>query len=198
MKHALIVAHPNPDSFTQSVARTARKALTHLGHANIARDLYAIDWDPRLKRQEVPDGAGYQTAPDTQAERIALSDIDSFIFVYPWWFNAPPAILKGYVDRVFSHGFGFRPVFGGMEPALVGRRLTTFSLSGAPDHWVRDTHALDRLIADFDHHLCAMCGLRYLDHIHLGGVSPGMTPEAGADLLETAKAAVLRIFGATT
>ena len=54
------------------------------------------------------------------AERGVLAEADVFAFVYPLWFNAQPAILKGYVDRVFSLGFGFAPGAGGTEPLLAG------------------------------------------------------------------------------
>lgn len=194
MRHAVIIAHPNPKSFTHSVARTYSAAIASQGDESVERDLYAMDFDPCLKREEIPTGEVYQTAPDAVAERLALADIDVFAFFYPWWFNAPPAILKGYVDRIFSTGFGYRPGFGGTEPMLTGRKLITFSSSGAPDRWVQQTGALSNLIAAFDRHLAAVCGLQVVDHVHLGGVVPDITPESVEDMLDQVRAAVVRAF----
>ena len=125
-----------------------------------------------------------------------LADVDVFAFIYPLWFNAPPAILKGYVDRVFSMGFGYKPGFGGTEPALVGRRLISFSFSGAPDDWVRDTGALTALVTLFDRHVAAMCGLQVVDHVHNGGVTHNLREDAVTDILASIRQAVLNAFQA--
>jgi len=194
MRHAVIIAHPNPKSFTHSVAHAYSAAIAAQGHEAVERDLYAMGFDPCLKREEVPTGAGYQTSPDAAAERARLADVDVFAFFYPWWFNAPPAILKGYIDRIFSTGFGYRPGFGGTEPMLTGRKLISFSSSGAPDSWVRETGALNNLIAGFDRHLAGVCGLQFVDHVHLGGVVPDITEESVQDLLAEVRAAVAQAF----
>lgn len=194
MRHAIIIAHPNPKSFTHSVARAYSAAIAAQGDEPVERDLYAMGFDPCLKLEEVPTGASYRTAPDAAAERAALDGVDVFAFFYPWWFNAPPAILKGYVDRIFSTGFGYKPGFGGTEPMLTGRKLISFSSSGAPDSWVRQTGALSSLVAVFDRHLAAVCGLQIVDHVHLGGVVPDITQEAVDDMLAEVRAAVSRAF----
>ncbi len=158
-------------------------ALTALGEHVILRDLYAMAFDPCLRAEELPTDAGFAAGPDVVGERQILAGLDSFIFVYPFWFNAPPAILKGYVDRVFSMGFGYSPVFGGTEPLLVGKRLTTFSTSGAPEHWVNSTGALKALMAVFDLHLAGVCGLAVVEHRHFGSVLSNLTRESGDDML---------------
>jgi NAD(P)H dehydrogenase (quinone) len=183
MKHAVVLAHPNPKSFCASIATTCVEELRGLGHAADLRDLYAMDFDPRLKAQEIAGDAGIHAGADVAAERARLADVDSFIFVYPFWFNAPPAILKGYVDRVFSLKFGYGPGFGGTEPLLVGRTLTSFSTSGAPDHWVNSTGALQTLMAAFDRHLAAVCGMTVVDHVHFGGIVSNLQPDPAEEML---------------
>ncbi|RYF88505.1 MAG: flavodoxin family protein, partial [Caulobacteraceae bacterium] len=180
MRHAIVLAHPKRTSFCASVARTCARTLRELGHGVTIRDLYRMDFDPRLQAGEIPAVAGYAAADDVAAERRRLAKIDSFIFVYPFWFNAPPAILKGYVDRVFSMNFGYRPSSGGTAPLLEGRTLATFSTSGAPEAWVKDTGALHHLTAVFDLHLAAVTGLTFAGHAHLGGVLSSLS-QAGAE-----------------
>lgn len=152
MRHAVILAHPKPASFCTSIAKTCVENLTSLGDQVILRDLYQLAFDPCLKAGELPTELGFGPGPDVVTERELLAHIDSLILVYPFWFNAPPAILKGYVDRVFCMGFGYGPAFGGTEPLLVGKRLTSFSTSGAPEYWVNSTGALKALMAVFDLH----------------------------------------------
>lgn len=195
MKHAVIIAHPNPRSLTRSIADAYAKAVSALGQQAVVRDLYGMGFDPCLKAGEIPKPAGFRFEPDVEAERKLLADVDVFALVYPWWFNAPPAILKGYVDRVFSMGFGYEPGLGGTESLLDGKKLISFSLSGAPEHWVRDTGALQALMTLFDRHVCAMCGLQLVDHVHTGGVVSNMTQEAVDDVLAGVGRAVDAHFG---
>lgn len=196
MKHAVILAHPRAKSFNASIARTCMDALEARGDTVILRDLYAMDFDPRLKAEELPTETGFAPSPDVAAERAVLADVDGFIFVYPFWFNAPPAILKGYVDRVFGMGFGFDPEFGAGGPLLTGKRLLSFSTSGAPDHWVNSTGALKTLMAAFDLHVGAVCGLSVLDHIHFGGIVANVTQEAAEDMLGQVRKVISTAFSA--
>lgn len=195
MNHAIIIAHPNPSSLTHSVARTYGDSVEALGQQVIVRDLYAMGFDPCLRAGEIPQSSGYLFGADVVAERKVLADVDVFAFVYPLWFNAPPAILKGYVDRVFSMGFGYEPGLGGTESLLDGKKLISFTTSGAPDQWVHDTGALQTLMSLFDHHLGAMCGLQVVDHVHAGGIVSDITAEAGEGVLDGVRRAVSAHFG---
>jgi NAD(P)H dehydrogenase (quinone) len=195
MKHAVIVAHPNARSLSRSIAGAYAASVGALGQQVVLRDLYGMGFDPCLKAYEIPRSAEVQFAPDVVAERRLLADVDVFALVYPFWFNAPPAILKGYIDRVFSMGFGFEPGRGGTEPLLDGKKLISFSLSGAPEHWVRDTGAMQALMTLFDRHLCAMCGLQLVDHVHTGGIVDNMTQEAVDEVLASVGRAVDAHFG---
>jgi NAD(P)H dehydrogenase (quinone) len=141
------------------------------------RDLYAERFDPCLKAEEIPGPGEPKPGADVVAEREKLAAADVFAFVYPLWFNAPPAMLKGYVDRVFGMGFGYGP---GMEPRLEGKKMISFSSSGAPSQWVRETGAWRALRNIFDEHLAQVCGLEVIDHVHFGEISPGITNEAVA------------------
>jgi NAD(P)H dehydrogenase (quinone) len=195
MQHAVIIAHPKTRSLTHAAADAYAAEARELGRDVLIRDLYALDFDPRLRESELPSLSGVSPAPDIVAERQLLADVKVFVFVYPFWFNAPPAILKGYVDRVFGMGFGYGPApGGGTEPLLDGRQLLSFSFSGAPEVWVNDTGALKSLMAIFDAHLARMCGLELLDHIHTGGIAPNMTEEAVDAVLDRVREATRTLF----
>jgi NAD(P)H dehydrogenase (quinone) len=191
MKCAVILAHPKSTSFGAAIARCCVDTLTAQGHTVVLRDLYAMDFDPRLKAEELPSDRGFRAAPDVVRERDLLGEVDLFVFVYPFWFNAPPAILKGYVDRVFCMRFGYAADVGGTEPLLVGRRLLSFSTSGAPDHWVNSTGALKALMEVFDLHVAAVCGLEIAGHMHFGGIHSLLAEEAAADMLDEVRANVI-------
>ncbi len=139
MRHVVVLSHPNPSSFGAAVAGDYAAAVRALGHEAEIRDLYAIGFDPRLPASELPWRPGFSAGADVVAERALLADADVVALVYPLWFNAPPAMLKGYVERVFGMGFGYGPGDGGTQPLLNGKRLLSITTSGAPDAWVDHT-----------------------------------------------------------
>ena len=171
MKHAVIFAHPKSRSFTGSVAGAYAEAASALGHKVVTRDLYRMNFDPRLREEELPFADTVRPGADVVAERQMLADADVFALVYPFWLNAPPAMLKGYLDRVFGYGFAYGQG-GRSEPLLQGRSLITFSSSGAPLHWLRETGAFEAVGKLFDSYFAELCGLKFLEHVHFGGVIP--------------------------
>lgn len=194
MQHAVIFAHPKADSLTATIARTYAEAGRALGHEVIVRDLYRVGFDPCLKAQEIPTEEGYREGADVLAERKLIEHAEVFAFIYPFWFNAPPAMLKGYVDRVFCTGFGYEPGAGGVLPLLVGRRIISFTTSGAPDHWVRQTHALEYVQLGFDMHVAAVCGMTVAGHLHFGGIASNIRDDVVDDLLDQVRQTVRRTF----
>lgn len=194
MKHAVIVAHPDPESFTHAVARHCAGAAAARGHQILMRDLYAMDFEPRLKASEIPGRPNFAPAADAAAERALLADIGHFTFVYPFWINAAPAILKGYIDRIFGLGFAFGPGPDGNRPLLAGRTMLSLTSSGAPSDWAEKTGALHAVETLFDNYIAALSGLRVLDHIHFGGIVPGIRADVAERHFAAVRAAVERLF----
>ena len=195
MKHAVIVGHPDPDSFTLALANRYVAAVRDRGHDAVLRDLYRMDFDPRLRNGEIPRPGGFAPGADVQTERGLVGDADVFVFVYPLWFSDRPAIVKGYIDRVFGMGFGYGPITGGgNEPLLVGRRMLSFTASGAPTEWLREEGTLASIRMILDRHVAQVCGLQVLDHVHFGGVTPSMSDSAFNDCMRTTDDTVARLF----
>ena len=194
MKHAIILAHPNPQSFNAAVARVYAETVRSFGDEADIRDLYQMGFDPCLQADELPWAKGAQPHADVVAERERLADARAFVFVYPLWFNAPPAILKGYLDRVFGPGFAYGRASGGTEPLLHGRLLLSITTSGAPDQWVDQTGAVNILRHAFDDHIAEVCGFSVVDHVHLGGVTPGIRADVIEGLLDQVRQVARRCF----
>jgi NAD(P)H dehydrogenase (quinone) len=194
MKHAVIFAHPNAESFTASVAGAYAQAVEELGHTVVRRDLYRMGFDPRLKAEELP-CENFIPAPDVMAERAILEDVDVFALVYPLWLNAPPAMIKGYLERVFGFGFAYGGGGQSANPLLKGRKLIAFSSSGAPTQWVKDTGAMGAIHTLFDAYFAEICGLTALDHVHFGGIVPGATEDFVHGRLQDVERAVIKYFG---
>jgi NAD(P)H dehydrogenase (quinone) len=124
MNVLIIFAHPEPASFNAALKNEAVAALTQAGHAVTVSDLYAMGWNPTLGPREfdhdradanVLDLSREQEhahrndshAADVRAEQAKVAAADLVLFHFPVWWFGMPAILKGWVDRVFSRGFAY-------------------------------------------------------------------------------------------
>ncbi|HWA04586.1 MAG TPA: NAD(P)H-dependent oxidoreductase [Rhizomicrobium sp.] len=194
MKHAVVVAHPNARSFTLSVAGAYCDAARARGHAVVLRDLYRINFAPCLAASEIPGPSGFEPGKDAVSERLLLGDADVFAFVYPFWLNAQPAMMKGYIERVFGMGFAYGPGRGGIDPLLAGRKMISFTSSGAPMDWVASTGAWDATRKLFDEHFASVCGLEVVDHVHFGSIVPGIRADAVERFLARVRETFTRHF----
>lgn len=172
---AILIAHPRRRSFTVAMADAFAGAARAGGAEVVERDLYRLGFDPRLKAGEMPDHLGAKIRPDVVREREAIAGADIFAFFYPLWFNATPAMMKGYIDRVFGMDFGYTARrHGGNQPLLGGRKMITFTSSGAPQDWVERSGAWAAMQAHFDAHFAAVTGMEIIGHHNVGGVGGGM------------------------
>lgn len=109
MKATVILAHPYEKSFNHAIYGVLCSRLKELGVAVFAHDLYAERFDPVLTSDEL----GSDTSKDPLVNRYAreLLESDFVYFVHPNWWGQPPAILKGYIDRVIRppHCYDFPP-----------------------------------------------------------------------------------------
>ena len=197
MKHAIIFAHPNERSFTESVARTYAQEARQAGHDVVVRDLYRMKFDPLLKTDELPREQS-KPAADVADERDILAQADIFVLVYPLWLNTPPAMMKGYLERVFGFGFAYGADGQSSNPLLKGRKLLAFSSSGAPAEWVTSTGAMGAIHTLFDNYFATLCGMTVLDHVHFGQVVPGASAYFVQARLAEVKSTFQHHFGSTS
>lgn len=144
MKVLTVVAHPRRASVTFRVAQRFLDGLHAAGHDTTLLDLYRRDFDPVLREPDEPDwGASDQTfTPEVEREMRRLREHDALAFVFPLWWWSVPAILKGYIDRVWNYGFAY----GGAR--LPHERVLWLSLAGAPPHRF-EKHGYDGMIEHY-------------------------------------------------
>jgi putative NADPH-quinone reductase len=105
MKVLVIVAHPDKSSFNHAIASTCAKTLIYNGHEVIFHDLYEEHFNPMLPSDEIPRDAALP--PEIRQHCNELTLADGIIIVHPNWWGQPPAILKGWVDRVIRPGIAY-------------------------------------------------------------------------------------------
>jgi len=106
MNILVILGHPRPGSLNHAMARAVCDAARRNGHRTTLHDLYAERFDPCLPASEMPDD-GSVPAP-VQAHCEELRSADGIVIVHPNWWGQPPAILKGWVDRIVRPGVAYR------------------------------------------------------------------------------------------
>ncbi len=130
MNILIVLAHPKAGSFNHAIADSIRTALQARGDQVTLRDLHAESFDPVLTPAELERG---NVAPPVVREHAdAVLAADGIVIIHPNWRSQPPAILKGWVDRVFRQGvtYAFGP--NGVDEMLRGKRAVVFTTSNTP------------------------------------------------------------------
>lgn len=110
MNLLVLLAHPDPASFNHAIAERVTRALRAAGHELILHDLYAEGFDPILPAAEIKRNA--PLPPEIQRHCDELSAADGIVIVHPNWWGQPPALLKGWIDRVIRPGVAYEFVPG--------------------------------------------------------------------------------------
>jgi NAD(P)H dehydrogenase (quinone) len=105
MKISAILAHPNKKSFNHAIAATVVERLKQNGHEVFFHDLYEEKFDPILPADEMPRDVALPAEVEKHCNEISAAD--GGVIIHPNWWGQPPAILKGWVDRVIRPGVAY-------------------------------------------------------------------------------------------
>lgn len=107
MNVLITLDHPDPNSFTASVAKSFMEGAKAAGHSVDLADLHAEGFDPRWSLADIEADAGGKTPSDVRNEQARLARADAVCLVFPlfWW--GMPSMTKGWVDRVWSWGWAY-------------------------------------------------------------------------------------------
>lgn len=105
MNVLLILGHPDNKSFNHAIADTCRNRLIDNGHSVIFHDLYNEGFNPLIETIEIPK---HGLIDDTIKKHCDdLKNSDGIIVIHPNWWGQPPAIMKGWIDRVIRPGIAY-------------------------------------------------------------------------------------------
>lgn len=177
-RHAVILAHPGTSSFSALVADAYCEAVRAHRQEAIVRDLYQLGFDPLLKDEERPHDNVFVPSPDVAAELDILQGTDVFVLVYPIWFGMPPAIMKGYIERVLGAGVTAQQVqHRAGRSIMTGRRLVAITSSGTSRTWLDREGRLEALRTVTERYLSHAMALKSGESLHFGEVSDGLAQE---------------------
>lgn len=170
MNHLVVFAHPNQKSFCKGILDTIIKASREKGADVRVRDLYQIGFDAILKPADFESFQSGKVPADIAEEQEHIAWADVITFVYPVWWTQFPAILKGYVDRVFSYGFAYEYVRGVLNGLLKGKKAVLFGTLGLTSEEYEAGGMNNSMKQTSDEGIFNFCGIQDVSHTFFGAV----------------------------
>lgn len=132
MNHLIIFAHPQ-QSLNQTLLDLVVSTLLNNGHQVTVRDVYALDFSPELSISEKTAIKHGHVPAAIQIEQKLIQQADVLTFIFPIWWTGLPAMLKGYIERVFSEGFAYQiNEHGAIENLLLDKKGVMINTHDAP------------------------------------------------------------------
>jgi NAD(P)H dehydrogenase (quinone) len=178
IRHVIVLGTPSVTTFTHAVAETYRDAVRDCGQDAHIRDLYAMGFNPLLGQTERLAKPGHGMLPDVAAELALLEHAAVLSFIYPLWVGMPPAIIKGYIDRVLGAGFREPDLVSGAQISLLrGKRLVGFSSSASTRPWLEEHGQWMSIRQGIDAYLASVFGMVDGGHSHFDSIVEGVTQQ---------------------
>jgi putative NADPH-quinone reductase len=189
----VVLAHPHPESFNHAIARTAIEMLRGNGHEVVFHDLCAERFDPILPWDEIPKGAALNAVIARHCADVVAAE--GIIIVHPNWWGQPPAILKGWVDRVLRPGVAYEFLGGdageGVPVGLLRARMAlVFNTSNTARDRERDVFG-DPLETIWKNCIFDLCGVESF-HRRIFEIVVTSSPEQRAAWLDEVRMLVGR------
>ncbi len=127
MKIFVIIGHQRKGSFCHAIAETAVEELEAAGHEVVFHDLYEENFDPILRHEEITGEA--QLDPVVKQHLDEVLAADGYVVVHPNWWGQPPAMLRGWQDRVLRQGYCYEFGPEGVIGLLQGKRALVLTTS---------------------------------------------------------------------
>ncbi len=182
MNVLVVYAHPNSKSFNHALVKSYTEGLDAAHHSYEIVDLYGINFNSNFQMADFVQFSGGTMPNDVLEQQEKISKADAIALFFPVWYWSYPAILKGWIDRVFSFGFAFKYGEKGIEGQFADKKLILISTTLAPEDVYKNSgigEAMEKIdAANFG----IVCGIKDLKHIFLYGADKD--PEARARYLE--------------
>jgi len=164
MKHLIIYAHPNPGSLNAHLKNTLVDYLAFGNHEIEVRDLYELKFNPILSSEDIAGQLQGMVSDDVKTEQQWISWAERITFIYPIWWTGLPAIMKGYIERVFSYGYAYSYTNGVQQGLLKGKQAVIINTHGKSATEYQLNGVGEALTLTADKGLYGYCGLEILKH----------------------------------
>ena len=164
MKHLIIYSHPNPNSLNSHLKNVVAAHLEENNHEVVIRDLYALNFNPILSFEDMAGQRSGLVSEDVKKEQDFITWADCITFIHPIWWTGLPALMKGYIDRVFSYGFAYRYDAGVQKGMLSGKQTVIINTQGKSKAEYESIGMDKALLLTSDKGIYIYCGLEIKQH----------------------------------
>lgn len=178
LNHLIIYCNPNPKSLSEAY-REFVEHLTEMSGCNLCvRDLYKIGFKPVLGLSDLESLACGKVPEDVKVEQEYLAWADLLTFIYPVWWTGMPALMKGYIDRVFTKDFAYsmdeQANFKGL---LAGKQVVILNNMGFPYEYYEKIGMLHSMKQTTDQGIFEFCGMNVIEHRFFGHIAAASKSE---------------------
>lgn len=186
MNHLILLANPNPLSYCAAIKDRLVRTLQGTGQNIVVRDLYAEGFQPALSADDFAHFFRGELPSDVITAQAQIREADVLHLVYPIWWTGMPAMLKGYVDRVFTPGFAYRrrKEDGAVEPLLTGKKAMVWNTHGNTQAEYEGNGMYEALGKTSDDGILRYVGIEVLEHRYLADIRATSDEERAAWLDE--------------
>lgn len=171
MNSLIIYAHPNKESFTNFLSKELENTLKESGNSVKVRDLYELNFDPVLSQKDFETLNSGNVPEDIKTEHEYITWADTIFFVFPTWWESMPAIMRGYIDRVFSYGFAYGSGESGTIGLLTGKKGVFIQGAGASKEAFETTGLRNAIDIVHNTGILKFCGIEPAGHLIFNSVS---------------------------
>ncbi len=196
MRHLVILGHPSTDSLNKIIQEEIVQLYKFHGSDIVIRDLYRIGFNPILSEKDIKAARSGKVLPDVKVEQEYIRKSDVITFIYPIWWTSMPAIVKGYIDRVFSYGFAYSFTSTNvMKKLLKGKKVIIVNTHGSSAEFYRSNGVYEAMNRLTEEHIFEVCGLEVVLHYYLDNISEGSDKVCLKTKIDELKVAIKKVLG---
>lgn len=183
LKHLVVYCHPDGRSLSSAYKEEVVRLTEQSCNEVIVRDLYNIGFQPVLCEKDILLLKQGKIPEDIKVEQDYIAWANLITFIYPVWWTGLPAMLKGYIDRVFSTGFAYavddkRQI----KRLLTGKNVIIINNMGEAYEAYEKSGMLNSLRQTCDEGIFAFCGMNVLEHRFFGRLAEASEKEREAHI----------------
>lgn len=189
MNYLVVYTHPNPESFNHAIMKTVSEELKEREEDLRVRDLYALGFDPVIKMSDYEAMARSELPEDIMTEQGHILWADIIIFIFPVFWAGIPALLKGYIERVFTQGFAYEFAQSRFRGLLKDKKVIIINTTGGSLQMYESSGMLESIRQTIDGGIFRFCEMEVVGHKFFMNV-PSATDSQRAMMLEEVRTMV--------
>ena len=179
MKHLILYAHPSAKSFSKQLKDALVTESNLRNWTSSVRDLYNMKFDPVLWPSDLEKLNRGESSDFIVHEQKLVLEADVISVIYPLWWAGFPAILKGYIDKVFAYGFAYKAGSKGIEGLLVNKRVYLFTSMGNTVEQYEEKGLIEAFRKIQGDEIFEFCGMHVVNHSFFPQI-----PSASNDIIQ--------------